>query len=421
MTFASDYLSKGALFPPFTLPEPPDAGLGIIVVIPAYDEPEINNCITSLAACIPPGTGTEVIIVVNSPAQSGRDGTSANKRTIGAIREWQRTAGEQFFRLFVLDAGQPGIKGWGVGAARKTGMDEAVRRFEVVNNPDGVILSLDADCTVSENYLATVWEQFGKNRKAGGCSIGFRHRDDEPETDRQQISAVKQYELHLRYFVAGLRYSTFPYSYHTVGSAFAVRAARYVKAGGMCRKQGGEDFYFIRKLVTSDDFIEIKPELVFPSARISARVPFGTGPSLDRLLQSGCKDLLTYSPQSFVVLRELFCLVRSEVYSGTSGFPDYTALPVAVKSFMDKEIWVSRTAEVISNTSDRQNRLKRFYSWFNAFMIVKFLNRSHENTFKKVPVVLAAREFLMLSGEMPWPALADMETLLSYFRAVDSR
>ncbi len=38
-----------------------------------------------------------------------------------------------------------------------------------------------------------------------------------------------------------------------VGSALAVKALQYVKAGGMNRKQAGEDFYFVQKLVPPVD------------------------------------------------------------------------------------------------------------------------------------------------------------------------
>jgi hypothetical protein len=47
----------------------------------------------------------------------------------------------------------------------------------------------------------------------------------------------------------------FSYAYHTVGSAMAVKAYQYVKVGGMNRRQAGEDFYFIQKLVHSGNFI----------------------------------------------------------------------------------------------------------------------------------------------------------------------
>ena len=60
-----------------------------------------------------------------------------------------------FLPTFCFIADTESFKGWGVGLARKTGMDEAVRRFDIINNPEGVILSLDADCTVEHNYFVS--------------------------------------------------------------------------------------------------------------------------------------------------------------------------------------------------------------------------------------------------------------------------
>ncbi|MFO7575276.1 MAG: glycosyltransferase family A protein, partial [Bacteroidales bacterium] len=61
MGFATAYLHKGALFP-FFIEEAPARDTGIIVVIPAYDEPGIGLCLSSLAACSPPPVDVEVIV-----------------------------------------------------------------------------------------------------------------------------------------------------------------------------------------------------------------------------------------------------------------------------------------------------------------------------------------------------------------------
>ena len=67
------------------------------------------------------------------------------------------------------------VKGWGVGLARKTGMDEAVRRFNQINKPDGVILNLDADCLVARNYFVSVYNEFLRKKERSACSIYFEH------------------------------------------------------------------------------------------------------------------------------------------------------------------------------------------------------------------------------------------------------
>ncbi|MBE0675319.1 MAG: glycosyltransferase family 2 protein [Bacteroidales bacterium] len=385
MGFASAYLARGAIFPQF-IHDVPASRTGIIVVIPAYDEPDIDECLASLSECAEPPVPTEVIIVVNSPMSAGKRGLEANRHTMQSINGWLKTAGQTNFRLYVFDAGQPAVKGWGVGTARKAGMDEAVRRFDTVGNPGGVIASLDADCKVSENYFVSLWNDFGMRPDAAGCSIRFRHRLDDSGTDPAVVTAVRQYEMHLNYYVDALRFTGFPYAYHTIGSAMAVKAFRYVKAGGMPRRQGGEDFYLIQKLVVSDDYINLGTATVYPSPRASMRVPFGTGPAISGMLDTGATEYLTYNPEAFRQLKEFFDWFQPEKLRGDGKLPEYQSLPEAVRLFVSCEEWQTKTEEIVLNTSTPEMLGKRFFTWFNAFKIVKYLNLTHTDYFTKVKV-----------------------------------
>ena len=155
MGFASTYLTERVLFPEI-IKEAPDKQTGIIVIVPAYNEPGINKLLDSLLLCSEPECKVEVIIVVNAPAEAVKESIENNKRTIINIERWKNEHNNCFFRLFTFMAGHPSVRGWGVGLARKTGMDEAVRRFNTINNPGGVILNLDADCLVEKNYFVSV-------------------------------------------------------------------------------------------------------------------------------------------------------------------------------------------------------------------------------------------------------------------------
>ena len=53
MGFASTYLEERALFPQ-KIKEAVDRETGIIVVVPAYNEPGINKLLDSLVKCIEP-------------------------------------------------------------------------------------------------------------------------------------------------------------------------------------------------------------------------------------------------------------------------------------------------------------------------------------------------------------------------------
>jgi hypothetical protein len=122
-------------------------------------------------------------------------------------------------------------------------------------------------------------------------------QDPPPENLVTEVfDAVANYELHQRYYLLAVRYTGYPYAFHTVGSCFAVRAEAYCRAGGMSRRQAGEDFYFIQKLAGQGGFTECRSTSVYPSPRPSDRVPFGTGPDISRQIVGGQLDASAKHP-----------------------------------------------------------------------------------------------------------------------------
>ena len=148
---------------------------GIIVVVPAYNEPGIAKLLNSLASCDEPDCKVEVIVVVNAPANASAESIRNNEECIRNIESWKKEYYDCFFRLFVFNAIQPSLIGWGVGLARKTGMDEAVRRFNLIGKPEGVIVNLDADCSVAKNYFISLSSELLKRPERSACSIYFEH------------------------------------------------------------------------------------------------------------------------------------------------------------------------------------------------------------------------------------------------------
>lgn len=287
-----------------------------------------------------------------------------------------------------------------MGLARKTGMDEAVRRFNSTEKPDGVIVCLDADCIVQENYFQTLYAELLERKDRNACSIYFEHPLSGNEYSKEIYASVTQYELHLRYYVQALRYSSFPYIFHTIGSIIAVKSQAYVKVGGMNRRKAGEDFYFIQKLVSSGSYFNLNTTTVYPSPRISRRVPFGTGPVVERMVSSGEKCFMTYNPLAFRDIYSFFSLIE-KLYRGDAGKWNsiYRNLPEGVISFINEVEWISRLSEIKNNTSGLISFRKRFFNWFNMFKVVKYLNYVHHLIYSKVPVEIAAAKLLEYTGK----------------------
>jgi len=417
MGFASDYLQKRALFPEL-IQEAPAENTDIIVVIPSFNEPAIIRLLDSLFLCHEPACGTEVIIIVNSPSGASPESLINNKKTIFETGKWKKEHMDCFFNLHVIDIISGEFADWGVGMARKSGMDEAVRRFNLLNKPDGIILNLDADCTVRPDYFTSVYCEMVNNKNLAGCSIYFEHPVSGNEFSDGVYRAIILYELHLRYYFQALAFSGFPYVHHTVGSAIAVKALPYVKAGGMNRRMAGEDFYFIQKLVPAGGFINLYTTTVYPSPRLSSRVPFGTGPAVARLTESDNGILLTYNFQAFTDLKSLFSMI-DRIFVCSNDDPEfaYSDLPERLKQFIDINVWTEKIIEIKKNTSGFQSFRKRFFGWFNMFRIVKYLNAVHISVMEKQPVDKCALELLNALGKDF--KSKDTAELLAFYRLLE--
>jgi hypothetical protein len=414
MGFASAWLEKGTVFPEF-IKEAPHNDTGIIVVIPSYDETGIIRLLNSLAECSKPGCRTEVIININAPEEASRESLLNNKITQESINIWEKGNTKHFFRLYFFNTGQPSIKKWGVGLARKSLMDEALRRFDFINQPDGVIANLDADCTVQENYFLSLENDLLKKPTRKACSIYFEHPIEGNEFTSEIYNSIVQYELHLRYYHYALRYCGFPYYFHTVGSSIAIKSLPYLQAGGMNRLQAGEDFYFIQKLMPLGGYFSMNSTTVYPSPRKSGRVPYGTGVVVSKMVDNREMCFMSYNPMAFQDLKALFNRIEEAFYTDEAGNRKlFLTFPQSVKSFIKEDDWVNRLCEIRANTSKISTFRKRFFEWFNMFMVVKFLNNYHRFNMNKIPVEEAAIRLLDLTGVDPIPIGAI--SLLMYFR-----
>jgi glycosyltransferase involved in cell wall biosynthesis len=361
------------------------AGLSLSVVIPCFNEPNLVGALDSLKRCEPPKAVFEVIVVINSPAGVAEGIAARNRETAEETRAWSAAAG---FPLHIIEASDLPARHAGVGLARKIGMDEALRRFDDAGMLDsGVILCFDADCTCAPNYLAAVEGHFRAHPQSPACGIYFEH-PLEGEMSPEVYDAITEYELHLRYYVEALRYAGFPHAYHTIGSSMAVRARAYVEQGGMNRRQAGEDFYFLHKLIPLGGFTELNSTTVFPSPRASDRVPFGTG----RAVSEWRGAMNTYPLQAFADLR-IFLVTVPSLKSG-----DVQNVPESMRTFLSGQNFAEALEEMRRHTSSEEAFVKRLYRWFDGFRAMKFVHHARDHFYGEEEVAAAAAKLLERMG-----------------------
>lgn len=379
--FADKYLQKNKNIA--LIADSPADDTGMIVVIPCLREPEILQTLESIGNCRLSSARVEVIVLINHSEAAAEEIKAFNRNTKTEIVQWIDRNPVDGIRFYAVGPVELKKKWAGAGLARKSGMDEAVRRFNLLGNEEGIIVSLDADTLVDKNYLVAIEDHFKNHPKQPGATISFSHQTQNlPE---KQKVGIGLYEKYLSYYREALAFSGYPHAMFTVGSAFAVKAAAYVKRGGMNRRQAGEDFYFLQNLVQMGTVGEITSTRVYPSARLSDRVPFGTGPILQKWMD-GEEDLrLTYDFQAFIFLKAFFDRKTELFQTGEKGYESLLRdLPGPVSRFLEKDHFRTEVADLNKNCSTLKVFGARFFQKFNAFKILKYLNFVHEDYFVKV-------------------------------------
>ncbi len=380
-----DYFNKYQFIPKIQLS--PSEELGLIVVIPSFNEPNLEKSLKSLLNCKLPNCFVEIITVINYPSDSLPEIIENATYCNEVVKKIDNQSNNQHLRFHSILASDLPKKQAGVGLARKIGMDEAAYRFFTINNPKGIIACYDADSDCMDNYLVELEKLWSEFPKTNACSLRYEHPISGNEFEPSIYEGITQYELHLRYYNQASRFIKFPFAYHTIGSSMACCAESYVKFGGMNRHKAGEDFYFLQKIIPHGNFAELNTTCVFPSPRPSNRVPFGTGRAMLKHLQSPEESILTYDFNAFITLIPLFESIEFLYNSDSHVINTWSkSLHPALQENLIVYEFTKKVSEIKANTNSIESFRKRFFFWFDAFMLLKYLNFAHEKYFLRKPV-----------------------------------
>jgi glycosyltransferase involved in cell wall biosynthesis len=368
MSFANYYFNRFNSDKPLIKENPPK-DLALICVIPVYNESALSGTLQSIIETNQPRQSAEIIAVVNQAENAPETVSRQNEETYREALEYKEKFNGKL-QLHVLFYRDFPKKHAGVGLARKKGMDEALHRFNALNKPEGIICCTDADCTLENNFFNALESHFANHPNTQGVSVHFEHRLNDKELSSEDRKRIISYELHLRYYNQALRYIKFPFAFQTIGSSFAVRAESYARQGGMNKKKAGEDFYFLQKIIESGGFYDLTNTGVYPSARSSDRVPFGTGAAVKKMQEDNSCAYSTYALESFFEIQK-FLDRRLELYKGEliiTNFGECTA------AFLEQEKFAKDLEQIKRISKTPKMFEKHFYSKFNAFKMVKYLN-----------------------------------------------
>jgi len=441
----NDYLNRYAVGLPWQLQAGNLENIEQVVVIPAYAEKDlIFATLASIAANGNASLGKSLILcVINNKAAASVADKDNNTQTLALLNALiskepfskfnladdlhasLQMIADMPLRLGCMDASSPGLeissRVGGVGMARKIGMDMALR---LLANSDGprLILSLDADTLVQPDYLSAVRNVFSAGKSQAGI-IAYEHQ---MSLDKTEQAAICCYEIFLRYWVLGLQYAQSPYAFHSIGSTMVTTADGYLAVRGMNRREAGEDFYFLNKLAKTTPIRRIRDTVVYPSARISKRVPFGTGAAVHKIVSGAGSEYRLYDPRVFLILKEWIALMRQsfnrtadQILSMAKDIDPGLGLFLVSRGFLS--VW----PKIRDNVKDQKTFDRQFHNWFDGFETLKLVNYLSKEFYPRIGQYLALKVILeMLDRKYPgglpdetFSNLEDQLNILSYLRS----
>jgi hypothetical protein len=372
-------------------------GVDTVVVIPAICEYDnIKRLLFSLSRNTNSSFKNSLIIfVVNHSISSNPEVKLDNKLTLEYLRslirknpmdQSQRQILDSGIRLGLIDAASEGKEFEdlyaGVGLARKIGMDKALQIFDYSMNNKKIIISLDADCLVQENYLLEIQKYFSANN-ASVALVDFEHRLPEDELNK---ICILSYEIFLRHYVAGLLFAESPFAFHTIGSTIVCDHEAYIKVGGMNTKNAAEDFYFLQKLAKNFPVHRITSTRVKPSPRESWRVPFGTGRSITDFLPKR-KKILVFDPDVYIILKEWLKLFNTDLLLN----PDLTLneakkIHPELYNFLVIRDFYKTWIKILNNTKSSEQLDYQRKNWFDALETLKLIHHLRDRSFSMLDI-----------------------------------
>ncbi len=262
----------------------------------------------------------------------------------------------------------------GVGLARKIGADIACQAFVDGITQSPWIYSTDADADLPDNYFSHC------DLSAKECVaqvFNFAHYND----GSALALATAKYEQAIKYYRRGLQWAGSPYAFYTLGSTLAVSAWAYAQVRGFPKRAGGEDFYLLNKLAKVGHVQSCSNILIHLDARFSQRVPFGTGPAVQSILNKEQNAPYTYyHPAIFDELQQWLNWCTNILPERFIATPS-NALPWHHESLLSKNI--IDTAHSLAFTDFLTHAtvqcrtpamfVAHFHTWFDAFRTLKFV------------------------------------------------
>ncbi len=410
------YLKKRAVHHAWPLQAPTAAHLRSVVVIPVLAESaRLFDTLGDLAANHPVALAQSLILcVVNNraPEMAAKGDCDDNQRTLAQLPEF--AADHPQMHLAWIDAASPGHTlgpKEGVGLARKIGLDTGLQLLHEQGRDQAPLVCLDADTRVTPDYLENIHDFFAEGPRWAAV-VDYAHpvAGDDDET-----RAILAYEFFLRYQELALHYAGSPYHYPAIGSTMMCTGAAYAAAGGMNRRQAGEDFYFLQQLAKTGHVDRIWDTTVYPASRPSHRVPFGTGRKVGAYEHAPDDAFLIYHPATYDVIRNWLAMAQEHLdEDGATLLKGATEIDGELGVFLEDQDFATAWDRIQQQSTTAARRQRNFHEWFDAFRTLKLTHHLRDNGYPRQDLfealgAIAGHHGLELPARMGPPLRDDLD------------
>lgn len=280
----------------------------------------------------------------------------------------------------------------GVGLARKIGADIACQLILNQQLNNSWFHHTDADTHLPDHYFSAIHTLPTQRKHTASAAVyPYTHICG---SEHACYTATQLYEKALQYYVDGLSLANSPYAYHTLGSCIANNALYYAQARGFPKKAGGEDFYLLNKLAKLGEVITLENIELKIDARHSARVPFGTGPAVEKIMAMAAPNIEYeyYHPYCFQELKTLlshFALLFEASEKSTSSATDQPPTPTNI--MLHYQPWLHALSPALQDVLPRlgieqllthisqhiknnEQCLRHCHQWLDAFKTLKLIH-----------------------------------------------
>ncbi|MEI6346953.1 MAG: hypothetical protein WCP69_03300 [Bacteroidota bacterium] len=341
----------------------------IHVAIPAMNEAEFIDKTLECIKSQQTASQINTYVCVNQPESYWHNSDKElicenNKRTIDILEK------SELNNLKILDKSSMG-HGWdekkhGVGIARKTLMDFIAKDAK----NDDIVISLDADTTFGAHYFQSVADQFLKFPNAVAMSNPYYHQLTGKNAEDK---AILRYEIYMRNYAIQMLRIKSPFAFTALGSALGYKIKSYKAIGGMSPMKSGEDFYFLQQLRKYGEIIIHNSQKVFPAARFSDRVFFGTGPAMIKGNSGDWNSYPIYHSSLFEEIRKVYLNI-SNMYKNI----DYDTLEFL--EFLKQQFGTNDFLTPIRQNFKTEAQFNRaFYTKVDGLRALQYLKKEQQN------------------------------------------